>query len=62
VARRLLERDQELAILLDAARGAATGTGSVVLVHGEAGIGKTSLIAAVRAAAAEPHVDAGRFL
>ncbi|HEX3245905.1 MAG TPA: AAA family ATPase [Chloroflexota bacterium] len=48
MARRLLERDQELAILLDAARAAATGTGSVVLLHGEAGIGKTSLIAAVR--------------
>ena len=33
---------------MDAAREAATGTGSVVLLHGEAGIGKTSLIAAVR--------------
>jgi predicted ATPase len=43
VARRLLERDQELATLLDAAREAADGPGSVVLLYGEAGIGKTSL-------------------
>jgi hypothetical protein len=48
VARRLLERDQELATLLDAAREAADGTGSVVLLHGEAGIGKTSLVSAIR--------------
>jgi predicted ATPase len=48
VARRLLERDQELATLLDAAREAADGTGSVALLHGEAGIGKTSLVSAIR--------------
>jgi hypothetical protein len=48
VARRLLERDQELTSLLDAARDAADGTGSVVLLHGEAGIGKTSLVSAMR--------------
>jgi putative ribosome biogenesis GTPase RsgA len=48
VARRLLERDQELASLLDAARDAAAGTGSVVLLHGEAGIGKSSLVSAMR--------------
>ena len=48
MARRLLERDQELAILVDAAREAATGIGSVVLLHGEAGIGKSSLVAALR--------------
>lgn len=48
VARRLLERDQELATLLDAARDAASGGGSVVLLHGEAGIGKSSLVAAIR--------------
>jgi predicted ATPase len=48
VARRLLERDQELATLLDAAREAASGRGSVVLLHGEAGIGKTSLVSAIR--------------
>jgi predicted ATPase len=48
VARRLLERDQELATLVDAAREAAAGTGSIVLLHGEAGIGKTSLVSAIR--------------
>ena len=48
MARSLLERDQELATLLDAARGAAGGEGSVVLLHGEAGIGKTSLVSAIR--------------
>ena len=48
MARRLLERDQELATLLGAAREAANGGGSVVLLHGEAGIGKTSLVSALR--------------
>jgi predicted ATPase len=48
VARRLLERDQELATLLGAAREAASGSGSVVVLHGEAGIGKTSLVSALR--------------
>jgi predicted ATPase len=54
VARRLLERDQELASLVDAARDAAAGIGSVVLLHGEAGIGKSSLVSAMR-----PHVPGG---
>jgi hypothetical protein len=48
MARRLLERDQELATLLDAASVAAKGTGSVILLHGEAGIGKTSRVSAIR--------------
>jgi DNA-binding CsgD family transcriptional regulator/tetratricopeptide (TPR) repeat protein len=48
VARRLLERDQELATLMNAAREAAAGIGSVVLLHGEAGIGKTSLVSAIK--------------
>lgn len=48
MARQLLERDQELATLVDAARDAADGIGSVVLLHGEAGIGKTSLVSAIR--------------
>jgi predicted ATPase len=48
VARPLLERDRELATLIEAAREAAAGTGSVVLLHGEAGIGKTSLVSAIR--------------
>ncbi|MET0238081.1 MAG: AAA family ATPase [Kibdelosporangium sp.] len=44
----VLERDDEIAELAAAAREAADGTGSVVLVSGEAGIGKSSLVNAVR--------------
>jgi ATP/maltotriose-dependent transcriptional regulator MalT len=43
-----LERDRELTTLVDAAREAVRGTGSVVLLHGEAGIGKSSLVSAIR--------------
>jgi predicted ATPase len=48
VTRTILERDDELAALGSAARDAADGTGSVVLVSGEAGIGKSSLVQAIR--------------
>ncbi|MEP6619811.1 MAG: AAA family ATPase [bacterium] len=41
----LLERDDDLALLDAAAGRAADGVGSVVVVSGEAGIGKTALIA-----------------
>ena len=44
----LLERDHELAVLTAAVEGAARGKGSVVLIQGEAGIGKSSLVAALR--------------
>jgi DNA-binding SARP family transcriptional activator len=40
----LLERDSELAALAEAAEAAAGGEGRVVLVSGEPGIGKTSLV------------------
>ena len=43
---RLLERDHPLAVLRERARHAADGRGSVVLVAGEAGIGKTVLLRA----------------
>lgn len=46
---RLLEREAELGVLADAAAAAIGGTGSFVLVGGEAGIGKTSLMRAARA-------------
>jgi predicted ATPase len=42
----LLERDAELGRLRETLRGAGQGRGSVVLVSGEAGIGKTSLVRA----------------
>jgi DNA-binding CsgD family transcriptional regulator/tetratricopeptide (TPR) repeat protein len=45
---RLLERDEELGTLVQAARDAAGGRGSVTLVSGEAGIGKTALLRALR--------------
>lgn len=45
----MLERQAELAALGTAARAALHGQGSVVLVHGEAGIGKSSLIRALHA-------------
>ena len=43
----LLERERELAELAQAAREAAAGEGGLVLIFGEAGIGKSSLIQAV---------------
>ncbi|MBT2235063.1 AAA family ATPase [Nonomuraea sp. NEAU-A123] len=43
----ILEREDELATLADAARDAAHGTGTVVLISGEAGIGKSSLVEAI---------------
>jgi DNA-binding CsgD family transcriptional regulator len=47
VGRPILEREQELAALAAASREAAAGTGSVALVSGEAGIGKSSLVEAL---------------
>ena len=55
----LLEREQTLDALSRAVGDAAAGHGSVVLVTGEAGIGKTSLI---RAFAAEAPDDRARLL
>ena len=43
----ILERDDELGQLAAAARKAADGAGSVALVFGEAGIGKSSLVKAL---------------
>ena len=41
----LLQRDEELALLAEAVLQAADGSGRVVLIRGEAGIGKSSLLA-----------------
>ena len=49
VRREVLERDTELAALADAVQAAAGGAGCVVLIMGEAGIGKSSLVEALRA-------------
>ncbi len=46
--RGILERDTELAVLSDAVRAATRAEGSAVLVYGEAGIGKSSLVESVR--------------
>jgi hypothetical protein len=45
----LLERDRELAALSAAAADAAAGTARLVVVEGPAGIGKTRLLATLRA-------------
>jgi DNA-binding CsgD family transcriptional regulator/tetratricopeptide (TPR) repeat protein len=52
----LVERDAELQVLADRLRGIAGGTGHAVLVGGEAGIGKTSLLKALAAARGEAQL------
>jgi ATP/maltotriose-dependent transcriptional regulator MalT len=54
-----LERDRELESLRAALADAADGEGRLALVEGPAGIGKTRLLAELRAAAAE---DGARVL
>src|SRR5687767_14452976 len=49
----LLERGEELARIESALAEACSGRGTFVVVEGPAGIGKTAVIAAARAAAAE---------
>jgi predicted ATPase len=49
----LLERDDELATLTECGSLTSSGHGGLVVVEGTAGIGKTRLLAAARAQAAE---------
>ena len=57
---RLLERDAELGRLREALDTAGRGRGAVVLISGEAGIGKTSLVRVFAATArARARVLAG---
>lgn len=51
----LLEREALLTILAEAAQAAAAGRGTTVLVSGEAGIGKTSLVQAFTQQASGAH-------
>jgi class 3 adenylate cyclase/predicted ATPase len=46
----LVGREQELALVLDRWRAAVSGEGQVVLLQGEPGIGKSRIVAALRAA------------
>ncbi len=57
----LLERGRELSALLAATRAAATGQGAVALLHGEAGIGKSTLVEELRRRV-EGDDPAGRVL
>ena len=50
---RLLERDAELEVLVRAVDDAGEGRSSVVLLLGEAGIGKTSLVRAFASTVAD---------
>ena len=51
MAAALVERDRELAAIASALDSATQGSGGVLLIEGEAGIGKTRLLAEARAAA-----------
>jgi DNA-binding CsgD family transcriptional regulator len=56
-AHALLERDADLEALATARRAASMGQGRFVIVEGGAGMGKSALLAATRAAAAEEGFD-----
>ncbi len=54
----IVGRDQELALLVERWRQALAGEGQLVLLSGEAGIGKSRITAALlEALAAEPHLN-----
>lgn len=53
----LLERDDELAVLRDAFEAAAGGSGRLVAIEGQAGLGKSSVLAAAAEMAREAGAD-----
>lgn len=54
----MVGRDAEIAMILERWKRAATGEGQVVLLSGEAGIGKSRVVQRVREyIALEPHID-----
>ncbi|HEU4658448.1 MAG TPA: AAA family ATPase, partial [Capillimicrobium sp.] len=53
----LLEREAELAAISNAVAAAAEGRGSLLAIEGQAGIGKSRLLAAARALAADRGLD-----
>src|SRR3954451_23432135 len=53
----LIERDEELGVLDAAIETSAEGKGSVVLVHGPAGIGKSELLAVTASRARDVGFD-----
>lgn len=56
----VLEREHELRVFEEALDEATSGTGSAVLVFGDAGIGKSSLIRAfIESGAARARVSCG---
>ena len=55
----LLERDEQLARLRTALEGARSGTGRLVLVTGEAGVGKTALVDSISRTDADLRVWTG---
>lgn len=59
ISPRLIGREQELEILSQALQTAARGTGQCILVAGEAGVGKSRLLAEFRAAATNCRVLQG---
>jgi class 3 adenylate cyclase/tetratricopeptide (TPR) repeat protein len=54
-ARRIPGRDREIRLLLESWRRAVDGHGSVVLIEGEAGIGKSHLLRALRSKLDDEH-------
>jgi DNA-binding NarL/FixJ family response regulator len=56
-ANALLEREPELALIADAARRVTAGAGTVLLIEGEPGIGKTALMEAAATSASTAGIE-----